>query len=223
MKKLFLIPARSGSKGLPGKNIKSLAGKPMIEYTLEAAIGAKEEGDEICVSTDDALIINVVESFGIQVPFVRPQELSSDTARTQDVISHALSWYKAKKLEFDLIVLLQVTSPLRKTVHIKEALALWDDQINLVVSVKETDSNPYYVLFEEDSSGFLQKSKTASFSRRQDCPRVYEYNGAIYIFKPHHRLSELSKTIKYVMSKESSVDIDDIIDFKLAECILKET
>lgn len=220
MKKLFLIPARGGSKGLPRKNILSLAGRPMIEYTLDATIGAMEEGDEVCVSTDDSEIIQVVENYGIKVPFVRPKELASDTAGSEEVIHHALDWYDEKGVDFDVVVLLQVTSPLRNANHIKEAIALWNDKIDMVVSVKETDANPYYVLFEENEEGFLEKSKKGNFTRRQDCPKVYEYNGAIYIFTPENiqkkRFNSFTKIQKFLMDNTSSLDVDDAIDFQLA-------
>lgn len=225
MKKLFLIPARGGSKGLPRKNILPLAGRPMIDYTLDAAKGAMEEGDELCVSTDDAEIIQVVESFGVKVPFVRPSELASDTAGSEEVIQHALDWYEEKGLDFDVVVLLQVTSPLRNAQHVKEALALWSPEIDMVVSVKETDSNPYYVLYEEDENGHLQKSKEGKFTRRQDCPKVYEYNGAIYIINcqslRQKSMNAFKKFKKKIMDKRSSIDVDDIIDFQLAELMLQ--
>ena len=224
MKKLFLIPVRGGSKGLPRKNILPLAGRPMIEYTLDAAKGAMDEGDELCVSTDDSEIISVVKDYGVEVPFVRPKELASDTAGSEEVIRHALDWYKEKGLEFDLVVLLQVTSPLRNAQHVKEAVELWDSDIDMVVSVKETDANPYYVLFEENEKGFLLMSKDGNFTRRQDCPHVYELNGAIYLIDPvriqENFFKALTKKRKYLMDKRCSLDIDDNIDFKLAEIFI---
>jgi len=226
VRKLFLIPARGGSKGLPRKNILPLAGRPMIEYTLDAAKGAMEEGDEMCVSTDDSEIIGVVKDYGVEVPFVRPKELASDTAGSEDVIRHALDWYKDKGIGFDVVVLLQATSPLRNAQHVKEALAIWSPETDMVVSVKEADSNPYYVLFEEDKEGFLQKSKEGNFTRRQDCPEVYEYNGAVYVVNvsavKKKGIVNFNKKRKFIMSKESSVDVDDLIDFKLAEFLMEE-
>lgn len=226
MRKLFLIPARGGSKGLPRKNILPLAGKPMIEYTLDAARGSMEVGDELCVSTEDTEIIQVVKNYGVDVPFVRPEELASDTVGSEEVIRHALRWYKKKGRDFDVVVLLQATSPLRNAKHIKEALELWSSDIDMVVSVKETDSNPYYSLFEEDKDGFLQKSKDGEYNRRQDCPEVFEYNGAIYVIDSvrfqEKGLMELKKKRKYLMDKVTSLDIDDAIDFKLAEILLSQ-
>jgi len=142
------------------------------------------------------------------------------------VIRHALDWYKDKGIGFDVVVLLQATSPLRNAQHVKEALAIWSPETDMVVSVKEADSNPYYVLFEEDKEGFLQKSKEGNFTRRQDCPEVYEYNGAVYVVNvsavKKKGIVNFNKKRKFIMSKESSVDVDDLIDFKLAEFLMEE-
>lgn len=225
MRKLFLIPARGGSKGLPRKNILPLAGRPMIYYTLDAALGAMESGDEVCVSTDDLEIIEKVQDYGLSVPFIRPAELASDIASTEDVIRHAIDWYIARELNFDIVILLQPTSPLRKSTHIKDAISIYNESIDMVVSVKETDSNPYYVLFEEDKNGWLHNCKSGNFTRRQDCPKVYEYNGGIYVFGTKNFLSrgfsQTKKIKKLLMSKKDSIDIDDFLDFKYAETILK--
>jgi N-acylneuraminate cytidylyltransferase len=198
----------------------------MIYYTLDVAKQTAELGDEICVSTDDQEIIDVVENYGLAVPFVRPAELATDTASSQQVIEHAIKWYAERGKTFDIIVLLQVTSPLRKDQDVNDALALWSCSIDMVVSVKETDSNPYYVLFEEDEKGFLKKSKEGNFTRRQDCPKVYEYNGAIYLINAdafkERGFQGLQRIVKYVMTKEESLDIDDEVDFYLAQFMLEK-
>lgn len=217
MRKLFLIPARGGSKGLPGKNILDFKGKPLICHTIDAAKEAMGANDVLCVSTEDKRIRSIVEEYGIQVYFDRPQELATDKASTSDVISHAVDWFKRENESFDLIVLLQATSPLRKAKHIMEALNLWSPEVDMIVSVKITESNPYYSLFEEDPTGLLVKTKKGDFHRRQDCPIVYEYNGAIYIFRTGSNPSKALRKRKYVMPKISSIDIDDAIDFKVAE------
>ena len=226
MRKLFLIPARGGSKGLPRKNILPLAGRPMICYTLDAAIGALEEGDELCVSTDDEEIIQVVEDFGIKVPFLRPIELASDIAGSEEVIRHALDWYYSKGLDFDVVVLLQVTSPLRNAQHVREALELWTPKIDMVVSVKETDANPYYVLFEENENGFLRKSKEGEFTRRQECPPVYELNGATYIINvrslKEKEMQSFTRVKKIVMNQLTSIDIDTEMDWRIAEFLMND-
>lgn len=225
MKKLFLIPARGGSKGLPRKNILELAGRPMIHYTIDAAKGVMGTHDRICVSTDDEEIKKVVEEYGVNVPFIRPAEFASDSASSEVVIKHAIEWYRGKGEFFDIVVLLQVTSPLRSAKHINDALSIWNQDLDMVVSVKETDSNPYYVLFEEDKNGFLSKSKKGMFTRRQDCPKVYEYNGAVYVFSVEKfeslGLMNFRKIKKSIMSKVASIDIDDKIDFMIAQYYLE--
>ncbi|HCT54978.1 MAG TPA: acylneuraminate cytidylyltransferase family protein [Balneola sp.] len=223
MKYLVIIPARGGSKGVPGKNIRPLKGKPLIHYTVEAARSLFNDSD-ICISTDSNEIKDVVENIGLKVPFLRPKELSQDNSGSHEVILHALDFYEKKGFEPEAVILLQPTSPLRTAKHIEEAVKLFGPSLDMVVSVKESSSNPYYNLFEEDSSGFLKKSKKGSFVRRQDCPPVWEYNGAIYVINVNsikkNRLHNLSNIKKYVMYDISSIDIDTELDFKLAEFIM---
>jgi N-acylneuraminate cytidylyltransferase len=223
LKYLVIIPARGGSKGVPGKNIRPLNGKPLIHYTVEAARSLFNDSD-ICVSTDSDEIKKVVEQIGLKVPFIRPKELSQDSSGSHEVILHALDFYEKKGFEPEAVILLQPTSPLRTAKHIDEAVKLFGPSLDMVVSVKESSSNPYYNLFEEDSSGFLKKSKKGSFVRRQDCPPVWEYNGAIYVINVNsikkNRLHKLSNIKKYVMDDISSIDIDTELDFKLAEFIM---
>jgi N-acylneuraminate cytidylyltransferase len=220
---LVIIPARGGSKGVPGKNIRPLKGKPLIHYTVEAARSLFNDSD-ICISTDSNEIKDVVENIGLKVPFLRPKELSQDNSGSHEVILHALDFYEKKGFEPEAVILLQPTSPLRTAKHIEEAVKLFGPSLDMVVSVKESSSNPYYNLFEEDSSGFLKKSKKGSFVRRQDCPPVWEYNGAIYVINVNsikkNRLHNLSNIKKYVMYDISSIDIDTELDFKLAEFIM---
>ena len=227
MRPLVVIPARGGSKGLPGKNIKLLNKKPLIQYTIEAA---REVFDDksIYVSTDDDEILKTVECIGLKVFFKRPEKLATDTANSRDVLLHAIDFFKNKNgFEPDCIILLQPTSPFRNSLHIKEALKLYTSYIDMVVSVKETESNPYYVLFEENVNGFLKKSKEGNYTRRQDCPRVWELNGAIYIMNTNSlrekKIGEFDKIIKYEMDSETSIDIDNELDWNLAELYSKET
>ena len=224
MKPLVIIPARGGSKGVPGKNIKLLDGKPLIQYTIEAAREVFED-QSILVTTDDQDIKYCVEEMGLIVPFLRPVELASDIAGTYEVLLHALSYYEAQGNPCDVVILLQPTSPLRKSKHIIEALKLYNDNLDMVVSVKETKANPYYVLFEESDNGFLRKSKEGNFTRRQDCPKVWEYNGAIYIINTdslkNQPINHFDRIMKYEMSKISSIDIDDELDWVIANEIIK--
>src|SRR6056300_1527307 len=182
MKYLSVIPARGGSKGIPRKNTKPLNGKPLILYTVEAARKVFQD-QYIYVSTDIQEIKNTVESSGLEVPFLRPAELATDTSSSEDVLKHAIKEAVKKGLLFDAVVLLQPTSPFRNEEHIQSAITEFEkDPESLLLSVTEARENPYYTLMEEDKDGFLQKSKEATFTRRQDCPSVWNVNGAIYIF-----------------------------------------
>jgi len=225
MKPLIVIPARGGSKGVPRKNIKVLGDKPLIQYTIDAAKGVFDD-EFICVSTDDFEIKSVVEQLGLKVPFLRPNELASDTAGTYEVLLHAISYYESKGYFPDTLILLQPTSPFRTSAHIKEALKLYHESIEMVVSVKETKANPYYILFEEDRNGYLKKTKEANFTRRQDCPKVWEYNGAIYIINVKalkaSAISQFTKVCKFEMDETSSHDIDTLLDWRIAEIIIND-
>ena len=226
MRILVVIPARGGSKGIPHKNIKPLKGKPLIHYTIEVARAIVGD-DDICVSTDDEEIIKCVEQTGLKVPFVRPSELATDTAGTYEVLLHALDFYEKQGRVYDVVLLLQNTSPFRTSEHVEEALSLYRDDVDMVVSVKECPANPYYNVFEEDAEGFLHVSKgEGSIFRRQDAPKVYEYNGAIYIMnatvlKTTH-MHKMQKRVKYVMDDLTSFDLDTMWDWKMAEMIIKE-
>ena len=127
-------------------------------------------------------IIKIVTDYGLKVPFKRPAHLATDKANSYNVILHAIKHYESKGVNFDCVVLLQPTSPFRKLIHIKEAINMFNHSIDMVVAVKETKSNPYYLLHEENSNGYLVKSKeNGNIDRRQDTPKVYEINGAVYI------------------------------------------
>ena len=170
MKLLVIIPARGGSKGIPHKNIKPLAGRPLIQYTIDAARQIVPDED-ICVSTDDDEIIRVVEDYGLKVHFKRPAELATDTAGTYEVLLHALNFYEKQGKAYDVVILLQNTSPFRTGEQIKEALKLYNSDIDMVVSVKECSANPYYCVFEENQEGYLKICKVdGQITRRQDAP-----------------------------------------------------
>jgi len=222
---LCVIPARGGSKGIPYKNIKELDGKSLITYTIDIARQLFDDED-ICVTTDDQQIIDVVENNGLYVPFVRPHYLATDEATTQDVLRHALDFYEQKGLFYDIILLLQPTSPFRLKKHLEEAINLYTSNYDMVVSVKETSANPYYNLFEEDGQGFLQIVKGDKiFTRRQDAPAVWEYNGSIYVINSKSlktlMISDFSKKIKYPMENIYSIDIDTPLDWIIAEEVKK--
>jgi N-acylneuraminate cytidylyltransferase len=225
LKPLVIIPARGGSKGVPGKNIRPLNGKPLIHYTIEAAREVFPAG-QILVSTDDPAIRTVAEQTGLKVPFLRPAELATDTAGSQEVLLHALGYAEAAGYTADTVVLLQPTSPFRTATHIRAALQLYRDELEMVVGVKETRSNPYYVLFEENAEGYLEKSKKSNFTRRQDCPKVWEINGALYIIRVaalrNGPIGSFERVLKYEMDEWSSHDIDTPFDWDMAELMIKK-
>jgi N-acylneuraminate cytidylyltransferase len=227
MKPLVIIPARGGSKGVPRKNIKLLNNKPLIGYTIEAAKQIFSD-EVICVSTDDKEIKEIVENLGLAVPFLRPHELSSDSSGSYEVLVHALDEYLKNDYAADTIILLQPTSPFRTAEHIKQAIELYkkNEDCEMVVSVKETNSNPYYVHFEESEEGFLKKLMNSNYIRRQDCPKVYEFNGAIYIIDvaalKQKKMTEFTRVVKYQMDDASSHDIDTIFDWQFAEFLVEQ-
>ena len=220
MKPLIVIPARGGSKGVPRKNIKLLNNKPLIHYSINVA-QELFENNIICVTTDDTEIKEVAEQTGLQIPFLRPAELATDTAGTYEVLMHAISYYETQGYFADTLILLQATSPFRTSQQISEAIKLYSENIEMVVSVKETKANPYYLLYEENKEGLLEKSKKASFVRRQDCPKVWELNGAIYVINinslKEKPISSFDKIVKYEMDEFTSHDIDTQLDFDFAE------
>lgn len=226
MKILYLIPARAGSKGLPGKNVKILGDKPLIVYSIEFAVKNLKEGDELCISTDDQEVVEIAKGMGINIPFLRPNELASDMATSYDVIMHALQYYEENDKKFDSVLLLQPTSPFRKQEDFENLIFSYDDDIEMVVSVKNAKENPYFTLFEENEDGFLDKSKQGNFHRRQDAPKVFAFNGSMYLMKvstlKNKSISEFKKVKKIVMPEERSIDIDTMADWTLAEFYLNK-
>ena len=225
MKTLVVIPARSGSKGLPDKNIKLLNGKPLIHYSIEVAQQVFKNED-ICISTDSAEYIKIAKQRGLSVPFIRPEILSTDSATTQDVLLHCLDFYEQKGMFYDYILLLQPTSPFREKKHLEDILMENNEECDMIASVKETDSNPYYVLLEENKDGYLKKLMKGVFTRRQDCPKVYEYNGSMYLIRVSSMkkklISSFTKIKKYEMHSNYSIDIDNQLDFDFAEFLINK-
>ncbi|ELY7391633.1 acylneuraminate cytidylyltransferase family protein [Cronobacter universalis] len=223
---IAIIPARGGSKRLPNKNIKLLAGKPLIVWTIEAA---QESGnfDLIVVSTDSPDIAAISTNAGAYVPYLRQAALATDHATTNDVVFELVGWLKNNYQAIDTITILQPTSPLRNSKNINEAFLLFKNkEAKAVVSVCELEHPLEYCNYlPEDMclDGFLDKNVK---TRSQDLKKYYRLNGAIYIFDVNRvrHLSEIysEECFAYVMSKESSVDIDDEFDFKFAEYLKKD-
>lgn len=223
---LVVIPARGGSKGIPYKNIKPLNGKPLICYSIDVARQFTSD-ENICVTTDDDKIIEVVENYGLNVPFKRPDYLATDTCGSNEVIQHAWQFYADKGKRYDAVLLLQPTSPFRKVEFLKEAVALYDDSIDMVTSVKLSSCNPYYDGFEENAEGLLTISKgDGTIERRQDAPSVWQQNGSIYVINPKSLVEKgmgaFTHIRKYAMPEVYSVDLDTILDWKMAEIMIEE-
>ncbi len=221
---LVVIPARGGSKGIPRKNLKLLGDKPLIAYTIEVARELFEDA-QICVSTDDEEIAAFARTYGNIVPFIRPAHLSTDEASSQDVILHAMDFYREK--EYKAVILLQPTSPFRKKAHVEACLELFDSVTDMVTTVSESHANPYFNLMEESSEGFLIRSKPSDYTRRQDCPPVYSLNGAVYVISTQSLrakpIARFDKVRKVVMSSLESVDLDTPLDWKIATLVLEDS
>lgn len=223
MNTLFLIPARGGSKGIPGKNIKLFCGKPLICHSIDHA-RALAPDEMICLSTDSEAIKSIAEDYGLHVPFLRPGALATDTAGSREVMLHALDFYHGQGMDIDRLVLLQPTSPLRRAEDIRACLELYSEDIDMVVSVKDAATNPYYNAFETDAEGFLHISKgPGTYTRRQDAPKVWEYNGAVYVINTgslrRMPMGLFPRRRMYAMPAERSVDLDTPIDWLMAEQI----
>ncbi len=222
---LAIIPARGGSKGLPGKNLRPLGGRPLIAWTVEAGRQSRYVS-ELIVSTDCPKIADEAAAAGARVPFIRPAGLAGDTAQIMDAVIHAIERLQEDGQTFDLVLLLQPTSPLRSSEDIDKAIELFfARQAEAVVSVCENDHHPWWsnTLPENGNMvGFLRPE--ALNTNRQDLPSYYRLNGAIYLADigalKNHQSFYGPGTFAYVMPRERSVDIDSALDFHLAEAIL---
>ena len=226
-KSLYIIPARGGSKGIPRKNIKPLAGTPLIHYSIAVA-RALADDNHIIVTTDDEEIAQVARETGLPVPYMRPAHLATDTAGSREVILDAMDYADAMGIEYDNVVLLQPTSPLRTAEDVENALKLYSSQVDMVVSVVEANANPYYNCFETDvTTGYLHVSKgDGNITRRQDAPRVWEYNGAVYVINPQSlramSMGEFTRKVPCEMPRERSIDLDTPMDWAIAEVVMNE-
>lgn len=223
---LAIITARSGSKGIRDKNIKEMDGRPMIAYTIEAA---KKSGifDTVMVSTNSERYAQISKEYGAEVPFLRPQNLASDTSNSMDVIEHVLLELGKSGHTYDYFMLLQPTSPLRTEADITKAVELlFEKHANCVVSVCEAEHTPIYMNTIDASLSIDDFIPKNAAKRRQDLPKYYRLNGAIYLCDTGYFLKYKdfykSGSYAYIMDRGNSVDIDDEIDFKLAEILLSE-
>lgn len=219
---LALIPARGGSKGVPGKNIRDVAGRPLIAWTIEAARQATCT-DRVVVSSDDAAILAVARAWGAEVPFVRPPELARDETPGIDVVLHALACLP----DVEWVVLLQPTSPLRTAQDIDAAVARCREAgAPACVSVTEAQTPPWW-MFRLSAEGRLQSflPDRERPQRRQDAPPLYALNGAVYVAQTdwlrQTRSFLTAETVAYAMPAERSVDIDTPLDLEIAACLLR--
>ncbi|WP_430408552.1 cytidylyltransferase domain-containing protein [Kordia sp.] len=228
MRILAVIPARGGSKGVPGKNKKLLNGKPLIQYSIDAALQSKYI-DEVVVTTDDEEISAISKSLGANVPFVRPKHLAEDTTPTLPVIQHVIAHFEAEGKHFDAICLLQPTSPFRPKGFLDKALQTFKEkQTDALVSVLEVphEYNPHWT-FEANENGILQIStgKKEIIPRRQELPKAYHRDGSIYITKTNiiqHENSLYGNSLAYVVSDAAYyVNIDTQKDWEKAEQLAK--
>lgn len=223
---LGLIPARGGSKGIPSKNIIEIYGKPLIQYSIECAKGSKYL-DRTIISTDDTKIKDVAVKCGGDVPFMRPPELALDTSKTIDAVVHAINWLKEHGEEYDYLVLLQNTVPLRKPWHIDEAIEkLFASNEKSLVSVTEVDENPVLMRTINEDGTVHNLLNVNSTMRRQDFPKFYRVDGAIYIQKLDKdfglNTSLNDGRLSYIIEERYSVDIDTYLDIRKIEYYLEQ-
>lgn len=222
---LGLIPARGGSKGIKNKNTIDLCGKPLIAYTIEAAINSKLI-DDVVVTTDSGHIADVALKYGAEVPFLRPAELATDTSKTVDAVMHAVKELNKTGREYECLVLLQPTQPLRTSKHIDDALKVFFTHgEKSLVSVCEVDDHPVLIRKIGETGELIPLLECNSTCRRQDMPKYYKVNGCIYI----NRIDQLStdtsfndNAVPYIMDKGCSVDIDEAVDLSIAQVMMNE-
>ncbi|TLD96480.1 acylneuraminate cytidylyltransferase family protein [Helicobacter jaachi] len=230
---LAIIPARSGSKGLPDKNIKSLCGKPLLAWSIESALDSKYI-DEVVVSTDSSVYAEIAKDYGANVPFLRPKNLASDTTSTFDVLEHCIRFYKQNlQKEFDYIVLLEPTSPLRvrnspaREGDIDRAIRTLcaHEKASALVGIAATESsNPAFLVRLEN--GFIRSYENNHFAplRRQDIAPVYFFEGSIYVSEIGallaHRNFYHAHTLGFIMPKWQSLEVDDGDDFAMIEAMI---
>lgn len=221
---LALIPARGGSKGVPGKNIRPAGGKPLIAWTIEAAKCSRYI-DRLILSTDDPSIAAVAKQFGCDVPFMRPAELATDQADSMVVVRHAL---QAIGERYEYLVLLQPTSPLRIAADIDTAVErCLQSNAQTCLSVCEPDKSPYWMMTMAADGTVQQLFPPEQIpTRRQDAPPIFAANGAVYVAPCDYLAAGgdfiTAGTIGYVMPKDRSLDIDTELDLKLADFLLTQ-
>ena len=226
MTPLYIIPARGGSKGIPRKNIKPLAGKPLICYSIDTARALGADDRHIVLSTDDDEIAAVARRYGLPIDYRRPAALATDTAGSREVIIDAMDYADRSGIGYDCVVLLQPTSPLRDTEDVTRCIDLYArTRPDMAVTTVQAADNPYYNCFETDPEGCLHVSKGEGlYTRRQDAPPAWAMNGAVYVINPasirKYSLGAMPRRVGCEMPRERSVDLDTPLDWVVAEAIL---
>ena len=225
---LTLITARGGSKGIPKKNIKILNRKPLIQYTIEAAVKSKYT-DEIIVSSDCEEIIKVSESLGIKVPFIRPKKLAQDKSKQEDAILHSMNWIEKNNGQFDYILVLVPTTPLRDSEELDRCIEyfLKMKKAKAVFSVSECGHHPLQAnKLPKDLSMKKFMKKKYKWMNRQELPIYYQLSGSICISEWNHFKKKKSfltdETYAFITSRKKALDIDNIEDFRLAEILMND-
>ena len=225
MRTFAFIFARGGSKGVPGKNIKEICGKPLIAYSIEIAQEI-ESIDKIFVSTEDDNIATMAKEFGADI-IPRPHDLAQDDSPEWLAWQHAVKWLEAKGESFDIFVSLPTTSPLRNKKDITQCLTSLDEKTDVVVGVTEAARSPWFNMVQQDSDGFLKvlMENEKTYIRRQDTPKIYDMTTVAYVSTPEFILSADSLfegRVKAVnIPRERAIDIDTEIDFMIADTIIK--
>ncbi|MFR4161244.1 MAG: cytidylyltransferase domain-containing protein [Paraclostridium sordellii] len=224
-KVLAIIPARAGSKGIKDKNIIDLNGKPLIAHSIEAGLKSKHI-NKVVVSTDGEKIAKVAKDYGAEVPFLRPKHLATDTAKTIDCVIHCIEELKKNGEEYDYVVLLQPTQPLRQPWHIDEAFELIIKRNeDSLVSISKVKDHPVLMRTIDKNGYAINLLEGSSTKRRQEFPDFYKVNGAIYINKINENLnydtSFNDNKLVYIMDEQYGVDIDDMLDVEIAKLLIK--
>lgn len=227
MNNIAIITARSGSKGLKDKNIKLLGGKPLLAYSIRAALESKMF-TEVMVSTDSREYSTIAQQYGAKVPFLRSIGNSGDNASSWDVIKEVLERYKEKEVRFDTVCLLQPTSPLRsKTDIIQGYDLLKEKKADAVTAVCEVEHSPLWTMTLDESLSLEEYKKKTENQRnipRQQLPQYYRVNGALYIRKIGYVDNQIdifdNNEVAYIMDQSRSIDIDTELDFRMAELIM---
>lgn len=223
---LYIIPARGGSKGIPRKNIRSLGGRPLLAYTVDVALAdAARTGGAVVLSTDDEEIAAAGRSLGLKVDYMRPASLGGDTVGSREVMLDVMDWADARGIDYDCVVLLQPTSPMRTLADLEGAEALYTSDCDMVTTLTPSDANPYYNIFELDADGYMKVCcGDGLYTRRQDCPPVFEQNGAVYVINPESLrampMGSFGRRIPYIMPASRSIDLDTLADWERAEALI---